>query len=340
MASILGLDIGSQSIKLVEIERDGKGVPKLISAGGAATPPKSLTSTIQADKEALAQTIKQLLKDTGAKSRAVHFALPESQVFTRVISMPQLSQRELASAIKWEAEQYIPLPLDQVNLDYTVLRDNKLTGNNTMEILLLAAPKTLLEKYMMYADMSGLTPVGAETEVIAASRALASSVEGVTTVMIVSIGALTTEVAIVRRGILSFTRSISTGGDAITRAIAQGLEFTPQQAEEYKRTYGLLTDQLEGKVFGFAKPMVDTIVGELKRIVVYNQEKYKDERIDSILLSGGTAKLPGMIVYIAENMGTETQLANPWVGIVKDQRFSILDAEGPTFAVAVGLALK
>ena len=126
----------------------------------------------------------------------------------------------------------------------------------------------------------------------------------------------------------------------MTRSLAQGLEFTPAQAEEYKRTYGLSADQLEGKIFALIKPMIDTIISELKRIFVFYQEKYKDERIESILLSGGTAKMPGIVVYIAENLNVEAQLANPWAGVVKDERFAVLDAEGPTFAVAVGLALK
>ncbi len=85
---------------------------------------------------------------------------------------------------------------------------------------------------------------------------------------------------------------------------------------------------------------MDTIIGEMKRALAYYTEKHKDERVEVTLLSGGTAKLPGMVVYIAQNVGVEAQLANPWVGIKRDPRFAVLDKEGPTFAVAVGLALR
>lgn len=339
MKSILGLDIGSHSIKLIEVGMSAG--PVLLAAGSAPTPPKALQSSLDADHQAVAFAIKQLIKETGAKSNSVVFALPESQVFTRVIEVPALSDRELASAITWEAEQYIPLPLDQVNLDYSILRDAKETGTNKMDVLLVACPKTLLEKYLSIIELAELIPVAAETEIIATTRALLRSVATVKhATMLVSLGAQTTDVAILRSGVLAFTRSIAAGGEALSRALVSGLEFTTHQAEEFKRTYGLEQDKLQGKIVSAVKPIMDTIIGEMKRALAFYTEKHKDERVEAVLLSGGTAKLPGMVVYIAQNLGIETQLANPWVGIKRDSRFTILDKEGPTFSVAVGLALR
>jgi type IV pilus assembly protein PilM len=284
--------------------------------------------------------LKQLVKDTGTKSHEVNIALPESKVFTRVIEVPQLSARELTSAIKWEAEQYIPLPLDQVNVDFTVLRESKDTGTNKMEVLLVAAPKALMDKYLTILEMSGLTAIAAETEIIATSRAIARSIPNVRTVMVVSLGAQTTDIAILRSGILVFTRSVSAGGEAITRAISQNLDFTMTQGEEYKRTYGLQKDKLEGKIVNATKPIMDTIINEMKRAVAFYEEKYKDQHVETIMLSGGTARLPGMVVYIAESINVEVQMANPWIGIVRDKRFNVLSTEGPNFCIAVGLALR
>jgi len=339
MNSIIGLDIGSHTIKLIELIREKDG-GTLLAAGSTPTPPKALISSLPADHEAVAIAIKQLVRDTGARSKSVNIALPEAQVFTRVIDVPQLSQRELASAIRWEAEQYIPMPLDQVNVDFTVLRDSKEIGANMMEVLLVAAPKALLDKYMHILEMAGLTPVGAETEIIATARALVRSTVNTKTVMILSLGAQTTDLAILHNGVIVFTRSISAGGEALTRALVQGLDFTIPQAEEFKKTYGLQMDKLEGKIVNAAKPIMDTIIGEMKRAIAFYQDKFKNERVEAILLSGGTARLPGMVVYIAEAMGAETQLANPWVSIRKEPRFNVLDAEGPSFAVSVGLALR
>lgn len=335
----LGLDIGSHTIKLIELGFEGKSVG-LTAAGSIPAPPKTSGGQQSTDAESIAQTIKHLVKETGVKSKEVHLALPESRVFTRVIDVPSLSQRELASAIRWEAEQYIPLPLDQVNLDFTILRDAKATGTNKMEVLLVAAPKTLVDNYLGILELAELTPVAAETDIIATTRALIRSVPNVRSVMIVSLGALTTDVAIVRNGTLTFTRSLSAGGDAFTRSVAQSLDFNLTQAEEYKRAYGVQPDKLEGKIAAAAKPITDTIVGELKRALIFYQEKYKDEHVQLILLSGGSARLPGLVVYLAQALGVEVQLANPWVGISRDPRFNVLTPEGPNFCVAVGLALR
>jgi len=158
--------------------------------------------------------------------------------------------------------------------------------------------------------------------------------------MILSFGGTTTDVAILRRGILMFTRSMSAGGDAITRALSESLDFTLLQAESYKKTYGLDKNILEGKIVAVVKPVMDTILSEIKRAIGFFEESYKNEHIGVILLTGGNAKLPGLIPYIAESTGIEVQQGNPWVGIRKDARFSVLNAEGPLFAVAIGLALR
>lgn len=339
MKTITGIDIGSHTIKLVEIAHD-KTSATLIAAGTAPTPPKSLISTVPADQEALAIALKKLIKDTGAKTGDVTIALPESQVFTRVIETPALSARELTSAIKWESEQYIPLPLEQVNLDYTILRDAKDTGTNQMELLLVAAPKILIEKYLTILELADIVPTSVETEIIATSRALSRSTATIKNTMIVSIGAQTTDIAILRSGVLSFTRSVSTGGESLSRALSQGLGFELAQAEEYKRAYGLDRDKLQGKIVTAVKPIMDAMIGELRRATTFYQEKYKGESVEVTIINGGTARIPGMVVYLAQELGIEVQLANPWYGITKDARFRVLDTEGPIFSVAVGLALR
>lgn len=337
MKTSIGLDIGSHSIKLIELGYENNKFG-LMAAGSTPTPPNSISSSIPAELEKVAAAVTRLMKDTGAKGKSVQIALPESKVFTRVVEIPALTDRELGSAIKWEAEQYIPLPLDQVNLDYTVLRDSKMTGTNKMEILLVAAPKNLIEKYLSILEFADLSVTNAETEIIASSRALSRSLPNAKGILIIALGAQTTDLAILRNGILFFTRSLPAGGDAITRAIAQGLEFTVNQAEEYKRTYGLQADKLEGKIVAATKPVMDSIVAEIRRALAFYQERYK-EPIQSVVLSGGSSRLPGMVTYLAGVLGLEVQLGNPWVGIARDARFNVLTPEGPNFSVAVGLAL-
>jgi len=337
--SVLGLDIGSHNVKLIELATDKNGTT-LLAAGSMPTPSKSVSSNLEIDQQALAHLIRELMKGTGAKSTEVNISLPEAQVFTRVIEMPALSSRELTSAIKWESEQYIPLPLDQVNMDFSILSNGKDSANGKIKVLLVAAPKALTDRYMQIMELAELTPISAETEIIALSRSLVRSAPTVPNVMILSFGAQTTDIAILRKGILMFTRSMSAGGDAITRALSESLDFTILQAEAYKKTYGLEKNILEGKIVAVVKPVMETIIGEIKRAIGFFEETYKNEHIGVILLTGGNAKLPGLIPYMAEHTGIEVQQGNPWVGIRKDPRFGVLNAEGPLFAVAIGLALR
>jgi len=158
--------------------------------------------------------------------------------------------------------------------------------------------------------------------------------------MIVSIGSQTTDIAILRNGTLTFARSISAGGEAMTRAIAQSLNFTTQQAEEYKKTYGVDSAVLEGKIAFALKPVTDTIATEVKRAIAFFEQKYTTEKIQAIILAGGSAKLPGLVQFMTNATGIETQLANPWAQIQKSTRFAVLNQEGPMFAVAVGLAMR
>ncbi len=339
MKSLLGLDIGSHSIKLVELAVDRNGVT-LLAAGIAATPSKALTSTVVADTEALSVVISKLAKDLNVTTRFVNAALPESQVFTRIISVPQLSDRELASAMQWEAEQYIPLPLDQVSVDYSILRQSTETGKNTMDVLLVASPKSLVEKYIAMLTLANLNPVALETEIIASCRALVHMAPTSRHVMVISIGAKTTDIAILRDGKLSFIRSMSSGGEAISRLLAQSLGFELSQAEAYKRAYGVEPDKLEGKILASIKPILDTIISEIQHAITFYTEKYPDNRIDTIFLSGGTARLPGLVVYLAQSLTIEVQLADPFADIRKHQNFNALEAESSQYTVAVGLALR
>jgi len=213
-----GLDVGTSSIKAVQVKKEGI-VAKLVTAGYIAAPTKKVLSESAVDQESVAAAISRLISSLKISTGNVISALPESQIFTRVIEMPILNDRELASAIKWEAEQYIPVPLTEVNLAWRVLsRPVKIEAGAKMEILLIAAPKVLVEKHVKILKMAGLNPVGLETEVVAMTRALVDKASPTT--VIVSIGAYTTDICIARMGILSSTRSIATGGEALSKAIA------------------------------------------------------------------------------------------------------------------------
>ena len=341
-AQIFGLDIGSTSLKVIQLSKSGEGV-KVLAIGSCPTPPSGLTSDSRTDQEALATTIKQLVQDAKISTKCVNTALPESQIYTQVREMAPLSDSELSAAIPWEAEQSIPLPVSDVTLDFQVLeRPAKPTPGAKMSVFLVAAPKTLINKYLQILEMAGLEPASLETEIIAICRALTllKSSNPVPT-LIINLGSLTTDITVVRGGVIVFTRSIATGGKALARAVAASLGMEERVAEEYKVTYGLEEEKVEGKILEAIKPIFDVVVEEIKRAMTFYSERHPDEPLKRAVVIGGTAKLPGMLTYLAQSLGLEVQLGDPWQGLEVGKEFSSqLENDGAIFTTAVGLALK
>ncbi|MBI2018657.1 type IV pilus assembly protein PilM [Candidatus Daviesbacteria bacterium] len=343
MAKIsVGLDIGFSSIKVVSLSKD-TNPPKLIALGSIPTPTPGMLSDQETDLEAVAETIKKLLDATRIEEREVVVALSESKVFTRVIDdLPYLSDNELPQAIKYAAEEFIPMPLSDVNLNWQVLqRSNPKDKNARTVVLVVASPTKAVSKHIKVLAMANLRPKGLETETIAVARSLAGNNPFSPSTLIVQLGATTTDFATVSNGLVWLTRSVSTGGLALTRALSQQFNFETNQAEQYKKVYGLLEDQLEGKVYDALKPVVDIILGECKRVIQAFEIKYPQNPIKRVVLSGGGAKMPGFVVYMASNLGLEVQEADPWYLIGKDKALvSKLAQDAPSYSVAVGLALR
>ncbi len=161
------------------------------------------------------------------------------------------------------------------------------------------------------------------------------------TTLFVQLGASSTDLAVVSKGMILLTRSIATGGISLTRSIAQYLNFEIAQAEEYKRVYGLLEEQLEGKIYQALKPLADLIIAEAGRVIQAFQAKYVQNPVKRVVLTGGGAKLPGLVVYFAHSLGLEVQEADPWCSVEKDKDLEPkLQAEGSVYTVAVGLAMR
>lgn len=341
MANIsVGLDIGISAIKVVSLAKVREQF-KLISLGAITSPKPGILSDTEADLETLTDSIKKLYNAAKIGEKEVVVALPESRVFTRVIDdLPYLSDSELSSAIRYAAEEFIPMPLAEVNLNWQILlRAGDKTKSSKTVVLVIASPKRVVAKYVKVLQMAGLRPKALETEIIAVSRSLVGSNPFSPSTLIVQLGSATTDFAAVAKGLIWLTRSISTGGMVLTRALAGQFSFEINQAEEYKKVYGLLEDQLEGKVFAALKPVVDIIVGEARRVIQAFETKYPQNPIKRVVLSGGGAKMPGFVIYLANSLGLEVQEADPWYTVVKDKVLaSKLTQDAPAYSVAVGLA--
>ena len=333
-----GLDIGATTLKVVWLEE--KGGYYLKAASTLPTPPKGMMSESPLDEEEMSQTIQKLISQAKIESKFVNIALPENQVYTKVLEMPILSDRELRSAIYWEAEQYIPIPLQSVTLTWNVLnRPSKPSSGDKMQVLMVGAPTMLVGKYQKILGMANLTILSMETEILSVIRSLILG-DNFPPTFVINIGALSTSFAIVRNNIMVFTYSVSIGGMAINRAIAADFNMTPQQAEIYKRTYGVSNQALGGKIGQATEPILSSIVTEAKKTLAFYSQKYRDLPIRQIILGGGSANLPGIDVYFANNCGIETVVANPWKILAPQSVPKDIIDNAPDFAVAVGLAMR
>lgn len=338
----VGLDIGFAQIKVVALAKD-KNQFKLVSMGSIPSPQPGMISDADTDLEALAGNIKKLFSMSKIDTKEVVAALPESRVFTRIIDdLPYLSDNDLSSAIRYASEEFIPMSLSEVNLNWQVLlRSQAKTANARTVVLVIASPKRMVSKYIKVLQMADLRPSALETETIAVTRSLVGNNPFSPSTLIIQMGATTTDFTAVSKGLIWLTRSISTGGITLTRSLAQHFNFEINQAEQYKKIYGLMEDQLEGKILEALKPIIDIIAGEGKRVIQAFEAKSPHEPVKRVVLSGGGAKMPGLVRYLANLLGLEVQEADPWFSIVKDKELVLkLTQEAPAYSVAVGLALR
>jgi type IV pilus assembly protein PilM len=209
MSDTFGLDIGTTSIKALSLKKGGNSF-SIESMGIGPTPQKGIMSESNEDLHKFAEAVRQVITSANIKQKEVNVALPESQVYTKIIEMPALSEKELAAALKYEMEQYIPLPLDQVKTDWQVLSPST-AQNKTSRILLVAASLALIKKYETVLDELGLVPSTIETEMLSVHRAIFPLVNTASSNMIVHMGAATTNIAVVENGelIMVFTVEMS-----------------------------------------------------------------------------------------------------------------------------------
>jgi len=332
----VGIDIGSKTIKIVELEKEGKTF-KLLSSGALGYQ-GVVPSQAKDDKELapLADVIRKLHKEAHIRGRNVAISLPEPLVFTRTIKFPPLTDQEIESAVKWEAEQYIPIPLSEAIVEHQIVERSE-GSQGGVTVLLVASPKVLVEKYIKLISGAGLTTVGVETEALALCRALAPETG---TVLILDFGAQSSNIAIVKDAMVRFSRSIPTAGEAFTRALSQSLGIEHEQAEAYKKTYGLSSD-LEGKVKKSLAPVFNLVAEEIKKAIHFYQTEEKGEAPKSVIVSGGTSSMPEAISTLTNLLGIEVVVGNPFAKVLVDAQASkSLANYSSLYSVAVGLALR
>lgn len=334
-----GLDIGTTSIKAVWLGKRGNQIT-LESVVSAPSVTKGFIAESNLDKKLFADTLKGILKSASITITSCIVSVPESQVYSRVIEMPELSSQELQAALRFEMEQQIPLPLDQVKTASEILDHTEKDGKRMMNVLIVAAPIGIIDKYDRVLTASGLIPRAVETEIISVHRSLQPLLNKESADVIVHLGGSTTDIAVTRNGIVNMILSIPLGGIAVTRAIAVDFGIDPTQAENFKRAYGLSQNVFEGKIGRSLEPVLQSIIGDIRKAILAFKEKNNNATIGQIILSGGSALLPGLHIFFTNVLGIQVVVGNCWESNGINNVPQEVAEDAPSYNVVVGLALR
>lgn len=334
----VGIDFGTHSVKAVELSGISSNKPRLVNLGSQVTPKGVINSEDRADQKKLADVLKRLYDASSIRNNKVVMALPEFSVFTRFLELPGVKQEEIKDTVYFEAKQYIPLPLNEVQLDYVPIGFN--TEKNAPRVLVVAAARKVIDIYVNIAMMSGLDLISIETESVAMGRAMYKST-GKSSLVMLDFGANSTDMSILSDGYLVFSQSIAIGSDSLTQAIINKFNFEQQRAEEFKRNYGVIPTVLDGKIYSVLTPIIESIMVEVRRGVEFYKSRTLSISPTDYVLSGDGALLPGLKEYVGKSLNTNVGIAMPWNNIQIDKKFEDIAVKGaPSYSVAIGLALK
>lgn len=341
--SLVGLDIGSSAVKAVELKPAGKGY-KVAAFGSEPVPPDSIVEGAIIDGGAVAEAIRRLFGNRGIKTREVAASLSGNAVIVKKITLPQMTEAELAESIYWEAEQYIPFDIQDVNLDYQILDKGGEPGKGAMDVLLVAAKKEKIADYTGVIAQAGRTAVVVDVDAFALQNAYEVNygIEPGTVVVLLNAGASATNINILNGDQSVFTRDISIGGNAYTEALQKELNLPFDLADQLKR--GLPVD---GVTFDDARPVLravsENVMLEIQKTFDFFKATAASDRIDRIMLSGGASRAEGFTEMLTERFEAPVEGLDPFKRVGLDvKKFQVgSPAEvAPTAAVAVGLALR
>ncbi len=337
MSTYFGLDIGASKIKVCKVFPMGENF-RVEKIGLAVNSLASLEFD-SSQRQKLIDDIHKARKEAGIKERRVVVSVPETKVYAMVVPMPVMPNSEISSAIKWEAEQFIPLPINEVELDYAVVKKPpRGSKGEKMLVYVVAAKKKFLETLVDFLVEADLEPIAVENETVALARVF-SYLKGSS--LILDLGALKTGISILDEGNLMFSHSIELGGVAMTRALAKSLSLELVQAEQYKLTYGLKEGEFEGKIKKSILLVLSKIIDEVKKASEFFANTYH-KQIRRILLSGGGAYLPELSAYLTDKFPkVEVLLADPFIKVKsgKNDKLRLPEARA-IYGVAVGLARR
>jgi type IV pilus assembly protein PilM len=354
---LIGLDIGSHSIKLVEIDNSKKGMI-LKKFGIIGLPKDAIVEGTIKEMDIVASALKNLCKNLNIKNKNVATSISGFSVIVKKISISKRQETELESSIQEEAEQYIPFDISDVNLDYEILLPPIKTGAQTeegekeegstedsgmMDVMLVAAKKDIIEDYESLIHLAGLNPVVMDVDAFALQNAFELSTgETSGSFAIINIGAEELGINAVKDGVSMFTRDSSYGGNQITEAIMSKLNISFEEAEKIKLG-GTKIDKEKAVIEEIFTTVVAGWTQEIKRALDFLSTTYPDESIEKILISGGAYRIPGFTKYLEMETEIPVEELNPFASLqINDKQFDprYLSYMAPQAGVAIGLALR
>lgn len=343
-ANCIGLDIGSTSIKLVQVREEKKGV-RLINFGLEPIAPQSIVDGSIMNQGAVAEAIRSVYSRLRIKEKRVAIAVGGHSVIIKKISVPQMTRGELEEQIKWEAEHHVPFDPEDVQVDYEVLSEENEQGQ--MDLLLVAAKNELLNDYAAVVRDAQLNPVVVDLAAFAVQNAFERNYGfgPEESVALVNVGASISTINIVAGGVTYFTREVTIGGNAYTEEIQRQLAVGYEEAEAYK--VGAASpgagDVVPGEVDRVISQVSDLVAGEFQRSLDFYLATTAGANLDRIVLSGGSAQFGALLQAVEAKSRLPVEIMDPFFNVLKDEsRFDMpyLQAHAPLAAVAFGLALR
>jgi type IV pilus assembly protein PilM len=338
---IVGLDIGSQQIKVVQL-KESKGSYRLERMGVAALQPELIVDGSILDATRVVEVIRELISSSDIKANHVTLSVSgHSSVIIKRVALPQMSEDELDESIRFEAEQYIPFDIEDVNLDFEILGPAE--EENMMDVLIVAVKKDKINEYVSVVKEAGLTPVIVDVDAFALENMyeLNYEVKESENVALVNIGASMININIIKGGISVFTRDSSLGGNLLTEALQKEFTISYANAEKLKQEEALEGISQED-VAAVLNAASEDIITEISRSFDYFRDTTNYENIDEIIVSGGSILIGGIVSSLEERSGITVRVAEPFKNVDVPDSFDqeYVKKVEPLVTVAVGLALR
>jgi len=337
---LFGLDIGYSSIKVMQFEIENNKQPKVMGYGMTKFAPEAIVNGQIANYDVLSKALYDLFKSQingQVYTRRVSCSLPTSHTFSRLMRIPEMPDKDISEAIRLEAEQYIPMPVDSLYIDHEVFARTA----DGIQLLMVATPKVIVDSYIKLLESLDLEPVALEPSVNATSRLFGLSNPAETfPVMLIDLGAVAIDVAVFDPAMI-VNSTLSGGSELMTKLVSQRLKIDRQAAFDMRSKYGIGVSDNQQQVEDAILPILDNLLKEVRKITRYYNERVgqSQRKISRIVTSGGGANMPGINEFLSKKLHLPAATLNPWPGFDFGSIKHPTELEQPAYLTVAGAAL-